>query len=193
MKFFPDKNKGYTLLFAVLTATLVLGVSVFILSVSTKQYQLAVAARESMYALYAADGAMECIANAIGVGDINVTVPPASGEMATIKCSAGKFDTNGAPQEEVIDDPFAAQPASTKWSEFSLTADVYVAELDLELPAGTCASVTIAKGYDRSTPEERPLLVADVRGYNYCDPDNPDERNKSTRTVERGLRLIKEL
>src|SRR3989344_6514941 len=59
---FKKKNKGYTLLFAVLTAALVLGVTVFILSVSRKQFILSTTARESTFAIYAADSGIECMA-----------------------------------------------------------------------------------------------------------------------------------
>ena len=54
-------RRGYTLLFAVLVASLVLGVAVFILSISRKQYILSSTARNSMYALYAADSGLECL------------------------------------------------------------------------------------------------------------------------------------
>src|ERR1035437_2933646 len=57
------EQNGYTLLFAVLTASLVLSVAVFILSVSRGQYLLASTARESTYAIYAADSGLECAAN----------------------------------------------------------------------------------------------------------------------------------
>lgn len=56
------KSGGYTLLFAVLTAALVLAVAVFILDVSRKQYELSVQARDSIYSFYAADGGIECVA-----------------------------------------------------------------------------------------------------------------------------------
>jgi hypothetical protein len=57
-----NKKRGYTLLFAVLTATVVLGVAIFITSITRKQFILSSAARDSMFAVYNADSAMECAA-----------------------------------------------------------------------------------------------------------------------------------
>jgi hypothetical protein len=54
------KNKGYTLLFAVLISSLVLGVAVSILNIARKELILTSGARESQYAFYAADTGYEC-------------------------------------------------------------------------------------------------------------------------------------
>jgi hypothetical protein len=55
-----QKNKGYTLLFAVLVSSLVLSVGISILTVSRKEFLLSSSARESTTAFYAADSALEC-------------------------------------------------------------------------------------------------------------------------------------
>ncbi len=55
-----QKNRGYTLLFAVLVSSLVLSVGISILTVSKKEFLLASSARESTTAFYAADSALEC-------------------------------------------------------------------------------------------------------------------------------------
>lgn len=55
-----QKNKGYTLLFAVLVSSLVLSVGISILNISRKEFLLSSSARESTSAFYAADSALEC-------------------------------------------------------------------------------------------------------------------------------------
>ncbi len=51
---------GYTLLFAVLVSSIVLGVALSILSISRHELLLSSTARESQYAFYAADSGLEC-------------------------------------------------------------------------------------------------------------------------------------
>lgn len=55
-----QKNKGYTLLFAVMVSSLVLAVGISILNISKKEFLLSSSARESITAFYAADSALEC-------------------------------------------------------------------------------------------------------------------------------------
>ncbi len=55
-----QKNKGYTLLFAVLVSALTLSVGISILNISKKEFLLASSARESTTAFYAADSGIEC-------------------------------------------------------------------------------------------------------------------------------------
>ena len=64
------KDSGYTLLFAVLIASLVLGVATFILGVAHKQYVLSSTARNSSYAFYAADSGIECMSKDYGTPDL---------------------------------------------------------------------------------------------------------------------------
>lgn len=51
---------GFTLLFAVFTASLLLAISLSILNISLKESQLTGIARESQFAFYAADAGIEC-------------------------------------------------------------------------------------------------------------------------------------
>ncbi len=59
-QFSAQKNKGYTLLFAVVVSTLVLSIGISILNIAKKEFLLATSARDSAAALYAADGGLEC-------------------------------------------------------------------------------------------------------------------------------------
>ncbi len=70
-------NKGYTLLFAVLVAALVLAVGISILNISKKEFLLATSSRDSSEAFYAADAALECAVLDDQNGDFSIIVGPA--------------------------------------------------------------------------------------------------------------------
>lgn len=53
-------SKGYTLLFAVIVASVTLAIGVSILTISKKEFLLSSAARESSISFYAADAGFEC-------------------------------------------------------------------------------------------------------------------------------------
>ncbi len=53
-------NKGYTLLFAVLLSALIISISVSVMNIARKEVLLSSSARESMEAVYIADGALDC-------------------------------------------------------------------------------------------------------------------------------------
>jgi len=53
-------NKGFAMLFAVLTSSLLVSIGVSILGISLKEIQIATSARDSQTAYYAADSAREC-------------------------------------------------------------------------------------------------------------------------------------
>lgn len=63
-KSFLKKNKGYTLLFAVLVASVVLSIGISILNISKKEFLIATSARDSSMAFYAADSGVECAIHA---------------------------------------------------------------------------------------------------------------------------------
>ncbi len=172
-------TQGYTLLFAVITAALVLGVAVFILSISTKQYELSASARNSVYSFYAADAGVEC-ASAAYFGLNGGTVSSSTG--ATITCGVNGV---GSPQTVTVG-PFIA--VGSGYPAF-FTGTVYESPstLNFSLANGTCADITIYDGYDSSGVH---YMVFDSRGYNYCDSSfGPDTLRPST--VERALRLSK--
>jgi hypothetical protein len=164
-------QKGYTLLFAVITAALVLGVAVFILSVSKKQYALSVAARDSIYSLYAADSAMECVA----ATNVSTSSP------LVIRCN----NNNSAQVNftSVLSDPNPPLDPAL-WP--TPVSNVYRAlNVLVVLDGGTCALVSITDGnYTQGTLKHK--TIVESRGYNYCDSAGP---KVSQRTVERALRL----
>ena len=175
------RQGGYTLLFAVLTAGIVMTMAVFIVNVSSKQYELSVSARNSSYAFYAADSAMECAVN-----PVNWSVPFASTTGGALNCGGGLLVFSAvAPVQtsgmSITDGPGASNPVRQQ-----------AGYVPLYFNNGTnstsqCALITITTGADSASGE--PKTIVDARGYNLCSGSivGPDRTNINT--VERGLRL----
>lgn len=175
-----NDQRGYTLLFAVLTAALVLGVAVFIVSVSTRQYQLASSVRNSMYSFYAADSGVECAAAAYNNGLINASSSvslPCNGTNPTAAFNQVSSATNDVPLPLLN-------------STYALNKAIF----NISMPGNTCAVIYVFDGYNTSGSPYvagTHYTIIDSRGYNRCtstfgpDTSYPD-------TVERALRLTKQ-
>ncbi|MBU6427198.1 hypothetical protein KGQ27_03070 [Patescibacteria group bacterium] len=133
------KQSGYALLFAVLTAVLVMGVAAFILGVAKKQYAISAIARDSMYSFYNADSAISCIEQSWN--------PSASNPSVTC--------------DNKIISPTQSQSTSPL---FSGNPTRYQGAIDFDT-AG-CALFNIWVGTDPVT--NNPKTVIETRGYNVC-------------------------
>ncbi len=181
-----NMRRGYTLLFAVITASLVLGVGVFILGVSKKQFALSVSARESMYALYAADSGIECAAR-----EYNYNIVPGGG----LSLKESDDTTYNTPSIECNGETYTASslfidvgnPDTRIWD--TSTEPVYQAGPiivpfdDVDTGIVSCAVITVAYGMNTNLNK---VISITSRGYNQCDSLGPIQ---SSRTVERALRL----
>src|SRR3989344_5544608 len=157
------KEKGYTLLFAVLISSLVLAVGVSILNISKKEFRLATSARDSSMAFYAADGGIECAI----YGD-----------------SKDAFSTDV--------DNTASLGCGTENTDFYFTKETspFVFNLRLGKNNKSCAIVTVTKAVDGNGSL---ITTIDSRGYNtgfeegrnaiFCDV-------ASAKRVERALVVI---
>lgn len=174
------RSAGYTLLFAVLTSAVVLGIGVFILGIARKQYILSSTARDSMYAFYAADSGIECVAANQGVlsttspgslmcngQTINVTYSPNNPNQNTYNLGSGPMSSIFGAS---INMPYYTEPSNPGAS-----------------PMWGCAIVTL----DEFTYAGLLYTVVQSRGYNLCElsagkyvPAN------SPRTVERALQWV---
>jgi len=195
---YPEQ-RGYTLLFAVLTAALVLGVAVFIVDVSRKQYELSVSARNSMYAFYAADSGIECSALAIQGSTISTstgaTIACGTESKTSPLCRISPVDSNCLLDDSSYPAPlvgpsdggfpiYKSQNTENGNLNFNFDSDNH---------GNGCADITVYMGYDKYG---NLWTILDSRGYNHCvTSDNgvsnsPDVNNPMT--VERALRLGKE-
>ena len=167
----PSSQSGYTLLFAVLIAALVLSVAVFILGVSKKQFALAVAARESTFAIYNADSAMECLAYAYYNGNLATSSP------TSVYCNSTTSITTSWANPPTYDTGVTTLFASSPYITQS-------GPIIIPFSNGGCAKVTVTDGYDTSNNHQ---TIIDSRGYNLGDGTACPKI--SSQTVERALRL----
>ncbi len=187
---FKKHNSGYTLLFAVLTASLVLGVATFILGIARKQYILSSTARDSMYSFYAADSGMDCVAKEAVSGLLLSTTTGSmtcGGQTKTInftKLAGGPFGTSPNLYE-------------VNKANFSLGFAYIDGDPALNLTKlWGCSIISVEQRTYFNSPQDILLTVVQSRGYNLCkyvaDAGNinggefiPDA--SSPRTVERAL------
>lgn len=171
-----SRQRGYTLLFAVLTATLTLGVTVFILSVSRKQYILASAARESTYAVYAAYSGLECAALAYGAGTLiqyDASVPPAP-DSSGMSCGG-------------------TSSLASSWVNLDFVGEAGLADgkkigTAHKFPfSGNCAQIMVYTGTDAAGVAK---TVIESRGYSICGTGSDPEA--SPLNAERAFRLTYE-
>ena len=160
-----SSQRGYTLLFAVLTAALVLGVAVFITNISRKQYILASTARDSMFAIYAADSGIDCAALAVNSGS---GIASTSFGNAPIPCAGNVY----TPLNDSSHIPLVS------WTYQTIALD-----------NKECAIVKLTFMLDSSGAPE---TIVDSSGYNVCtavgQPLGPDT-SQNSQAVERALRL----
>lgn len=168
----PSTKKGYTLLFAVIVATIVLGIATFILSISRKQFILSSTARDSTVAIYAADGGIECAAENLGSG------------LATSSYS-GRL-------------PACGSPTGSYWQVFSIyDTSGHLATTSFYMPASSvngvapaaapCVWVQVGQWYSGSGSI---VTSIESRGYNIgWNPSTQDCSVNGPRKVERALRL----
>ena len=163
MKLSKFKNRGFTLLFAVLIAGVLLSVALAIFSQMYKSLLLSSASKESLAAFYAADSGIECALYwdlkhepLTSFSDSifpNLNNP--SGVVNTdIKCNGQNF-TNGWT-------PGGTNPITT---EFNL----------LFTDTGGCTKVKVSKGETSTTIESR--------GYNICDASSPRKLERAVRVT----------
>ena len=193
---------GYTLLFSVLIATLVLSVAIFILSISRKQFQLAVASRESMYAFYNAQSAIECIKSAdfsqiaSSTGSNHAyTKVESTGNSCNTNNSCTVPTCNGTQliEKSWVQDPDTATVSnSTTWVYQGIPFNF----TPLSSASG-CAIITYNTSID--VAHNKKLTTTQARGYNTCKressaisgaPDNYLPDTGSASIVERASQFI---
>ncbi len=173
----PGKKSGYTLLFAVLVSVLILGVAVFISGIARKQYILSSTALDSMYAFYAADSGIECVA-ASGV--------PSSTAPTAINCNTQIPSISYGNPNPPISTPFPDQASGAPISEANFSIGFYPQGYSNSLTG--CAVIKIDT-YQETGGGWHAIVVS--RGYNLCvgSAGSYTPNSTSPRTVERALRL----
>lgn len=179
-------QQGFTLLFSVLVATLVVAIGATIISIALRQTILSGTSRESQYSFYAANTALECAYywDTTNTDLGNKVVFPAPGttddgindsdpEANLIECGVVNIITGNGND-------------NTPW-ELTTSSNINTFTFFLKIqnqdssitnlpPYEYCAEVTVTKENDNP----RIITTIEAKGYNTCDPSNP-------RRVERGL------
>lgn len=159
---------GYTLLFAVLVAAIVLSIGISILSITKKQFLLASGARNSTASLYAADSGMEC-------ADYNDQ--PQNGDVFSTTTNNLSHLRCGPTNPVVITSSNVDGTTGIGTTVFSI---------DFGQAATTCTTITVIKEYVQGNP----TTVIDSRGYNLgWDSANSTCDIASANKVERALQL----
>jgi hypothetical protein len=171
-----NKNKGYTLLFAVLVSALVLAIGVSILNTSRQELILTAGARNSEYAFYAADTGYECALyndyNGPGGGTLfSTTTPPAS-----LSCGT---DSKGTP---------VSSPVSYTYTSNSGLPTYYDFTFSIPISGNACAFVDVNKVYNSSGFS---TTTVSSTGYNIGWEGNGINdcfgKSNNTEKVDRGL------
>lgn len=143
---FKKRNKGYTLVFAVLISSLVLSVGISILTISKKEYLLTAAARESTTAFYAADSGLECAVYHDKTGDKFSTSSPNLGAVSCNGFTPSIVTTSGGTY-------------SFYTRRFSMRSDIYA--------TSTCSVISVRKEYYNDPVAGLvPMTTIESRGYN---------------------------
>jgi len=164
---YNSTHRGYTLLFATLTAAVVLNIAIFITSVSRKQYILSSTARDSLFAVYNADSAIDCAASSWY--DASPKLFP---DVGSFRCNNTLFSFN-------IDILYTADG----WTNALRSADIIIPFVSDGAKKG-CAIVTFIRG----KKDDVLTGVVEALGYNLGDDNTCPET--SPRTVERAIRVI---
>lgn len=189
-------QKGFTLLFAILISTLVVSIGATIISIALRQTILSGTNRESNYAFYAANTALECatywdkkgVSGGIGVvfpapESANGTIPAETPETKTedITCSGVNIVTGIKSVPTASSTQPWKKPTVGETTFYITVKDL----LDIKQNGKTvfsnaayCAEATVEK----SPPDALGIVTTTIeaRGYNTCDTTNP-------RRVERGI------
>jgi hypothetical protein len=157
-----NKNKGFTVLFAVIVSALVLAIGISIANITLKQIIISSSGRESQIAFYAADSGAECVM----YYDLNEQAFATSSDSEDVFL-LGEINCFGTPA--TIDHIEDARSATS------------TVELKYGIGNNFCAVVEIGK-HDTNADGYSDKTIIQSRGYNTCDKDNP-------RRLERGLEI----
>lgn len=182
------KSRGFTIFFAVLVGSLALAIGVSVYELLIRELELSQVARESQFAIYAADAGVECAlywdaryggtGSAFAKSNNSPDVP--SGVTCTSLASGGAHDiaADGWHSSLNVNNPpsLTSVPSSSwnSWHE-ALTSANGTTTFVILLPhpvsntvtiASPCAKVTVVKNTPGEGAPHRTTIIS--RGYNTC-------------------------
>lgn len=135
--------RGFTLLIAVVLSSVMLSVALALIDVAYKQVILALTARQSSYAFYAADAAIECAL----YYDQKQQAFDYDDPVDSIECRGQTLDFDSAPNSTVQDD------------------GARITTLTVPCATGGAEAMIIVYKWETGTPSTRMY----ARGYSSCD------------------------
>jgi Tfp pilus assembly protein PilX len=186
-----ENKRGFTLLFAILVAVMVLAVGTSIINISLKQVILSGSGRESQFAFYAANTGMECAL----FWDLNGTKLNAAGQAEYVFPPPGAEDLLRTDTEyftcgntNIINGNSSNSYTEDRWQTSDngqVSTKVFKIEVSHTVPGVDiieyCAQVTVEKKYIDDAGSIQTTITS--QGLNTCDPEN------NPRAVQRGLEL----
>jgi hypothetical protein len=170
-KLFLKKNKGFTILFAVIVSSLVLAIGLSIANITLKQIKISSLGRESQIAFYAADSASECILFNDLMGN---HVFASSSNDGT---ASGIINCYGANSQDGSNKISIAPLTQSGPSDATTTVSINTINNGVNL----CATVDIGK-HDTNSDGYSDKTIILSRGYNKCGPG-------ASNLLERGIRI----
>lgn len=170
------KQKGFTILFAVLVSSIVLALGLGIVAITMKEVQLSGTGRDSQLAFYAADSGAECAFYWDLKGDYFATSSPwALGvNQSDMKCNNQIIFTNNGWTEVGS----SGSATTTFWFTMASANSFDITNSSNPNISKPCTKVQVGKynvGGEIKT-------TIDARGYNTCDTTN-------ARRLERGYQI----
>ncbi len=198
-------KKGFSVLFASLTGSLVLAIGLAILSITIKQITLASAGRESQLAFYAADTGIECaLFLDSGGGNVNADGNPicpqgifgipneASDDVLSPQCGmeAGEYAFGSGTQYQCLGQSFELVPGASSGNSISapvlLSGGSGIVRTTLAFRTrgsdNLCFNVTIDKTRKVAGVDEGNIITNIIsRGFSTCDTTS---RNRFERAIK---------
>ena len=151
------KQKGFTLLIAVVISSLLLSIGMAILNSTLKGFELSILVRNSQFAFYAADSGLECALYWDIKGEIFATSTEPVDMSPPVKNCAGSADIR------------------TIWTISNRIANGALTTLRLDFPNSYCAIVAVKKS------DSSPYTTIESRGYNTCTSGDPKRVERAIR------------
>jgi hypothetical protein len=167
-------SRGFSLLFAVLTGSLVLAIGIAMAGIASKELTLSSIGRESQFAFYAADTGSECalywdLKNSSGISAFSTTTAGSINCMYT-SIQTGSQNIAGVGMS-LVGGGGNGSPTSVFQVDFNTGSD----------PKPYCARVWVKKEYYLDNGKLKPKTTIESRGYNTC--------GASATKVERAIRV----
>lgn len=172
------KNRGFTLIIAILTASIILAIGISILQITLKEFILSSTVRDSLMAFYAADAGVECAhywdySEASGGSKF---LPSSSAQR--IQCMGDDVQRIGGGGDELVGGNAygTAESFQMEWGSPTICTRVYVTKY-----YNSSGSFTLPDG--STCPEDLVCTIVESKGYNRACTSLSDPR-----AVERALR-----